>query len=90
MAGSDPESGSLTFSISTPPAHGTVTGSGTARTYNATAGYSGPDSFVFRTTDDCGNNTDRTVSLYVNGLPTANDQSVSTNQTQRGLDHVGR
>ena len=81
LSATDPESGAVTLTIPTPPAHGTLTGSGGSRTYNAAVGYSGPDSFVFRATDDCGNFVDRTVNLVVNAPPTATDQSVTTNQT---------
>ncbi len=41
----------LTYAITTPPAHGTLTGTGPDYTYTPTAGYAGPDSFQFQVTN---------------------------------------
>jgi hypothetical protein len=41
----------LTFTISTPPAHGTVTGTGPNVAYTPVAGFLGSDSFAFTVSD---------------------------------------
>ncbi|HEX2750159.1 MAG TPA: LamG-like jellyroll fold domain-containing protein, partial [Verrucomicrobiales bacterium] len=52
LAGTDPNGGTLTYSIVTPPAKGSVSaGTGSARTYTATAGQYGTDSFTFKVND---------------------------------------
>jgi VCBS repeat-containing protein len=54
LAATDVDSPVLTFSLATPPSHGTVTitdpGTG-AYTYTPDAGYSGPDGFTFKASD---------------------------------------
>jgi hypothetical protein len=55
LSGSDPDGDALvTWTIVTQPAHGVVTGSGTARTYTPSQDYNGPDSFTYTVTDDEG------------------------------------
>ena len=101
LTGSDLETApaNLTFTIVTPPAHGTLSGTAPNLTYAPAADYSGPDSFTFTVTDrgdpdNCGapvagvctaarTSTAATVSISVrsvNDVPTANAQSVSTNE----------
>jgi uncharacterized protein (TIGR03437 family) len=85
LAGSDIEGSSLTYAIVTGPTHGTVSGgSGAARTYTPANGYSGPDSFTFRSNDGSLNSNTATVSITVtagaNNAPTATGASVSTNE----------
>ncbi len=80
MTGSDVETCDLGFSIVTPPAHGTL-GSisnnlcvtllppysdGAKVTYTPAAGYSGPDSFTYRTSDGQLTSAPATVSITVN------------------------
>ena len=51
LSGTDVEtaSGNLVYTITTAPAHGTVSaGTGPSRTYTPAANYNGPDSFQFR------------------------------------------
>ncbi len=62
---SDPEGDPLTFAITVPPTHGTLTGSGPSRTYTPTTGYIGSDSFTYRVTDDDGANALGVVSITV-------------------------
>ena len=67
----DPDAGQTqTFSISTPPAHGTatVTASGLA-TYTPAPGFSGPDSFAVTVTDNGTPPLSGTVTIPVNVLP---------------------
>jgi hypothetical protein len=53
LTGSDAETAAanLTFTVTLPPAHGTLSGSGANLTFNPTAGFSGLDSFQFKVTD---------------------------------------
>jgi CSLREA domain-containing protein len=84
LTGSDIDSSTLTFSIVTPPAHGSF-GATTAPnlTYTPDANYNGPDSFTFKINDGSADSNTATVSITVNPVndaPTANSQSVSTNE----------
>jgi uncharacterized repeat protein (TIGR01451 family) len=56
LSGSDPDVGDtlVTWTIATAPAHGIVTGTGTARTYTPNQDYNGPDSFTYTVTDNEG------------------------------------
>ena len=59
----------LTFSIVTPPQHGTLSGSGTTRTYTPAAGYSGPDTFTYKANDGTADSNIATVTLTVQPAP---------------------
>jgi hypothetical protein len=71
LAGSDVDGDSLTVVIVTPPAHGTVTGTGTAFSYTSTAGYAGPDSFAFAVSDGHVQSPPVTVAIVVTSPPGA-------------------
>ncbi len=80
MTGADTETCDLTFTIVTQPAHGTLgsIGSklcvtllppyadGATVNYTPAAGYSGPDSFTYRTSDGQATSSPATVSITVN------------------------
>ncbi len=52
LAGTDPNNGTLTYTIVTPPTKGTVTpGTGPSRTYTPSSGIYGADSFTFKVSD---------------------------------------
>jgi methionine-rich copper-binding protein CopC len=90
----DTPAGSLTYIIVTGPSHGTVSpGAGPNRTYTPTANYNGPDSFTFKINDGTTDSNVATVSITVNPVndtPTANAQSVSTNEdTPLGITLAG-
>lgn len=53
------------LSITSPPAHGTATVSGTTITYQPNAGYAGPDSFAYTATNAGGTSAPATVSVTV-------------------------
>jgi hypothetical protein len=77
----------FTFQIATNPAHGTLTGFNAntgAVTYTPNANYTGSDSFAFTMTDTANGlvSPAATVSLMVLPPPTANAQSVTTQQNQ--------
>src|SRR4029078_4724472 len=68
LTATDPNNDPLTYSIVTPPAHGTLSppGSGVAaRTYTPTTGYEGPDSFTFKANDGALDSNTATISITV-------------------------
>jgi N-acetylneuraminic acid mutarotase len=66
LVGTDPDAGqTLSWTIVTPPQHGTLSGTPPNLTYTPAPGYSGPDSFTFRVRD-CGLDSNvSTVDLNV-------------------------
>ncbi|MEO7369627.1 MAG: Ig-like domain-containing protein, partial [Ilumatobacteraceae bacterium] len=81
LTGNDPDSDTLTFTIASQPAHGTLTGSGAARTYAPAANYNGPDSFTFTASDASSTSAPATISitvLPVNDAPVANPVTVAS------------
>jgi hypothetical protein len=88
LIASDPDNDPITYSILTPPAHGTISaGTGPSRTYNASANYVGPDSFTFRVNDGSVDSNIATVSINVeNEPPVADDKQITVNKnTQRSF-----
>jgi len=63
----------LTYTIITPPAHGTLSGTGPALTYTPNPEYSGPDSFTFIAND--GTVDSNTGTITINVIP-VNDPPV--------------
>ncbi len=61
----DPDGDPLSYAVSDPPDHGTLTGSGQALTYTPNGGYGGPDSFAVQATDTFGATGTSTVSIDV-------------------------
>jgi hypothetical protein len=81
LVGYDPGGDEISYSISTNPEHGTLSGTGAARTYTPTANYNGSDSFTFKVNDGLLDSNEATVSITVtavNDAPVANPQSVTT------------
>ena len=78
----DDSPANLTYQIVTPPLHGTVTGSGTGRTYTPATNYNGPDSFVFQARDPQGLSTTATISITVTPINDAPNATGSTKSTQ--------
>lgn len=81
LVATDVDGDSLTYTVVTPPAHGTLSGTGANLTYTPNANYNGPDSFTFRANDGTANSNVATVSINVtsvNDAPVASNQSVST------------
>nr|WP_317046582.1 choice-of-anchor tandem repeat GloVer-containing protein [Adhaeribacter arboris] len=58
----------LIYSIVTPPANGTLTGSGANRTYKPKANFSGKDSFTFKAVWGCQESAVKTVSITVTNV----------------------
>ena len=74
LVGTDPDMDPLTYKVVSGPAHGTLTGTGAARTYTPTNNYSGPDSFTYWVADGSCTSAVATVSITVrpvNDAPTA-------------------
>ena len=62
----DDNGDAVSFSIVTPPQHGTLTGSGATRTYTPANNFFGADSFTFKGNDGTLDSTVATVSINVN------------------------
>ena len=67
---SDADGNPLTYTVLTNPAHGTLSGTGSSRTYTPDAGYNGSDSFTFRANDGSLNSNTATVSITVTAATT--------------------
>ncbi|HEX8037628.1 MAG TPA: Ig-like domain-containing protein, partial [Chryseosolibacter sp.] len=82
LTGTDPENDPLSYTIVTPPANGTLSGSPPNVTYTPVADYAGPDSFTFEVNDGIFTSASPgTVTIdvaNVNDIPAANDLSVTT------------
>ena len=93
LAGSDPDGDALTFEIVDGVAHGSLSGTGAARTYTPAPDYHGLDSFTFRTRDGVLDSTLATVSLTVrpvNDAPEADDRFAGvTEDVPRALTLTG-
>lgn len=79
LTGSDPDGSTITFTIVTPPANGTLSGTGANITYTPTLNYTGADSFTFTVSDGALTSNTATVSITVtplNDAPVANNQNV--------------
>ena len=66
---SDPDGDALQLLSLTPPAHGTVTISGSVVTYVPSAGHVGSDRFDYTIEDGHGGSASATVTIVVNPLP---------------------
>ena len=81
LTASDVDGDPLTFTIVTPPAHGTLTGTMPNLTYTPAANYNGADSFTFKVNDGSVDSNIATVSLTiiaVNDAPVAQAGSFTT------------
>jgi hypothetical protein len=81
LQASDIDSTALTFTLVTPPQHGSVTISGDLASYTPDPNYNGPDSFSYRANDGTDDSNVAVVTLTVrpiNDAPTAQDDSATT------------
>jgi hypothetical protein len=85
LGGVDPNipARTLTFAVTTLPAHGTLTGTAPNLTYTSNSGYSGADSLAFTVTNGVKTSAPATVSVTVN--PVAVDVSSKVTVTKGGL-----
>jgi hypothetical protein len=68
LAAADPDGDPLTYVIVAPPSHGTLSGTGAARTYQPATNYVGPDSFTFKANDGVLDSNTAAVSITVSGI----------------------
>ncbi|MDA1013984.1 MAG: tandem-95 repeat protein, partial [Planctomycetota bacterium] len=83
LTGSDADGDSLTFVVVSQPTNGSLSGTAPNLTYTPNANYHGSDSFTFKTNDGTVDSALATINLTVtsvNDLPTADNQSISTNE----------
>ncbi len=80
LSGSDPNTPPLAlgYTVSTNPAHGTLSGTAPDLTYTPNNGYFGADSFQFTDNNGVQTSSPATVSITVVGTPSSNAQSVTT------------
>ena len=98
LTGSDVDGDRLTFAVTTPPAHGVLSGTAPSLVYTPEANYHGPDSFAFTANDGILTSELALVSITVtsvNDAPVATAQAVtlledtSANITLTGSDVDG-
>jgi len=65
LSGTDVDNDSLAYTVTDPPDHGTLTGSGASRVYTPDPGYAGVDSFDFEAADGYGGTGTATVTVRV-------------------------
>ena len=68
LSGTDPEGQSLTFAVTSQPAHGRLSGIGPALAYTSDAGFTGTDSFAFTASDGTSTSAPAVVTLRVFGV----------------------
>ncbi|WP_375773236.1 Ig-like domain-containing protein [Archangium gephyra] len=81
LEATDVEGSKLTYTVVAGPAHGTLSGTGTSRTYTPAADYHGMDSFTFKANDGTADSTETTITITVtpvNDAPVAQLGSVTT------------
>jgi hypothetical protein len=87
LAGTDIDGDALTYSIVAGPTQGTLTGTGTARTYTPAANYQGPDSFTFQANDGTSDSAPAAVTLTVtpvNDPPVASTVALTVSEGAAG------
>jgi hypothetical protein len=83
MPATDVDGDALKYSIVQAPTNGTLSGTGSTRTYQPNQDYVGSDSFTFRVNDGSLNSNVATVSISVvqpNRVPLVGDQTETTNE----------
>ena len=83
LSGSDVDGDPLTYEVVSQPLHGTLSGTAPNLVYTPVANYFGSDSFTFLVNDGTDDSLPATVSLTtvpVNDPPTADNQSLTTDE----------
>ncbi len=83
LTGSDPDDDSLTYSVDSGPAHGTLSGTAPGLSYTPDADWNGADSFTFKVNDGQLDSAPAVVSITVtavNDAPVASGQAVATDE----------
>jgi MYXO-CTERM domain-containing protein len=73
LPGTDPDGDALTSTVTTPPAHGTLAGTGLEVTYTPEADWNGTDSFTFTVGDGTAVSAPATVTVTVQAVNDAPD-----------------
>jgi uncharacterized protein (TIGR03437 family) len=79
LTGSDVDGDSLSFSVTSGPSHGTLSGSAPNVTYNPANGYQGADSFGFQVSDGKGGSATGAVNISVSGAISLGLSSLTCN-----------
>jgi len=82
LTGSDINGDTLTFSVVSAPANGTLSGTAPNLSYTSNSNYNGSDSFTFRANDGSADSNIATVSISVNPI---NDAPVGVDDGARSL-----
>ncbi|HEY3611827.1 MAG TPA: Ig-like domain-containing protein [Pseudonocardiaceae bacterium] len=69
LQASDSNGDPLTYAVSSPPTHGTLSGTAPNLTYTPAVGYLGPDSLTFTAADGSAQSNVATISITVVGCP---------------------
>jgi VCBS repeat-containing protein len=83
LVGNDVDGDGLTFTVDTPPAHGSLSGTGANRIYTPDSNYHGSDSFTFMVNDGTVDSSLATVTITVesvNDAPAAVTDSYTTDE----------
>jgi MYXO-CTERM domain-containing protein len=83
LTGSDVDNDPLTFTVVTPPAHGTLTGTPPDLIYTPAPDYFGPDRIIFTVSDGQASSSPTAVSITVtsvNDVPVAHANSLTTSE----------
>lgn len=83
LLGSDADGDALTYALVTPPAHGTLTGSGAARIYTPFANWNGTETFTYRASDGYRQSNIATITVTIapmNDAPVMVDRVVRVAQ----------
>jgi RHS repeat-associated protein/uncharacterized repeat protein (TIGR01451 family) len=86
LAGSDADNDPLTFRVTTPPTHGTLTGTAPNLTYTPDTGYVGSDTFAFVANDGKVDSAPATVTITVRGANHA--PQITTTPVVRGTQEA--
>jgi len=81
LSATDADGDALTYTVVTPPANGTLSGTGASRTYTPNANFNGSDSFWFKASDPTSDSALVVVNITVtpvNDIPTAAPIAVAT------------
>ena len=94
LAATDPDGNPITYSVLTPPTHGTLAGTPPYLAYTPTAGYTGWDTFTFKASDGKLDSVVGAISIDVGGVgnrrPVAVNQSVTTpEETSKAINLTG-
>ena len=86
LSGSDADGDSLTYTVVSQPAHGTLSGTAPNVTYTPAADYNGNDSFTFKVNDGTEDSAIATVSITVSDVAEPNQPPIANAGTDKDVD----